>query len=56
MTALLRRRRRRPAARPVIVARTTHWVVRGNEYFRDCVVQFPDGSRRIVPVRERAAA
>ena len=50
MTATLLRRRR--VARPRILSLTNHFVVTPDGFRRDCLVQLPDGSRVIRPVRE----
>jgi len=45
--------RRRLAAEPFeIVQVTQHWTIEHGTYYRDCVIQLPDGSRRLAGVRD----
>lgn len=48
---MIRRNRKRPP-RYVIVEPLQHWRVRGQVYYRDCVVQLADGRRRVLGVRD----
>lgn len=45
--------RRRLVAEPYrIVQVTQHWTIEHGTFYRDCVVELPDGSRRMVGVRD----
>ncbi len=50
MTNFLRNRKRAP--RYVLVERTQHWRRVDGEWFRDCLVQLPDGRCRVLGVRD----
>lgn len=50
MTLRFTRRSQRPAY--VVESLTTHWRVRGDVYYRDAVVRFPDGRRELRAIRE----
>lgn len=46
--------RRRLAAAPSyrIVQVTQHWTIEHGKFYRDCVVELPDGSRRLYSIRD----
>lgn len=45
--------RQRLAAEPFrIVQVSQHWTLEHGTFYRDCVVELPDGSRRLVGVRD----
>jgi hypothetical protein len=45
--------RRRLAAQPYrVVQLTQHWTIEHGVYYRDCVVELPDGSRRLYSIRD----
>lgn len=35
-----------------IVQLTQHWTIEAGDYYRDAVVELPDGSRRLVGIRD----
>lgn len=35
-----------------IVQVTQHWTIEYGTYYRDCVIELPDGSRRLAGVRD----
>jgi hypothetical protein len=44
--------RRKPAASYRIVQITQHWTIRAGAFYRDCVVELPDGSLRLYGIRD----
>lgn len=42
-------RRRRPA---IVLSYTNHWRIVDGIHYRDCLVQLPDGTRRVMGVRD----
>jgi hypothetical protein len=56
MTTFLRARNRKRPARYVLVERTNHWRIVDGEFFRDCVIQLPDGRCRVLGVRDDLVA
>lgn len=45
--------RRRTAAAPYrVVQLTQHWTIEHGTFYRDCVVELPDGSRRLYGIRD----
>jgi len=44
------RRRKSPAYRVLHV--TQHWTIVQGAFYRDCVVELPDGSRRLYGIRD----
>jgi hypothetical protein len=45
--------RRRLAAAPYrIVAITGHWTIAHGTFYRDCLVELPDGSRQLRSIRD----
>lgn len=45
--------RRRSASRPYrILQITQHWTIRHGAFYRDCVVELEDGSRRLYAIRD----
>lgn len=45
--------RRRLAEQPYRVLQVTqHWTIEHGTYYRDCVVELPDGSRRLYGIRD----
>lgn len=42
-----------PDAAPLVIVQITqHWTLESGTYYRDCVVQLEDGSRKLVGVRD----
>jgi hypothetical protein len=45
--------RQRLSAEPFRVLQVTqHWTIEHGAYYRDCVIELPDGSRRLVGIRD----
>jgi hypothetical protein len=44
---------RETAAAPLVIVQVTqHWTLEHGTYYRDCVVELEDGSRKLVGVRD----
>jgi len=44
------RRRKSPAYR--VVQLTQHWTIEHGAFYRDAIIELPDGSRRLVGIRD----